>query len=198
MGPQPEIDRVVDRFSAAGYAAVAPDLFAGRGKFTCIRELMAACASGAGRPVADVLAARAWLCETAGLAEPKIGLVGFCITGGFALAIGRGWPVISANYGAIPPTELMRGIGPVIACYGGRDRMFGRYAPVLRETLQSLGVEAEVHEFPTVGHSLLTDGHHPVLSFLSRPLMHPGYGGEVAEEAWRRIFRFFDRHLEID
>jgi len=35
FGRQPEIDRVVERFADAGYAAVAPDLFHGRGVMAC-------------------------------------------------------------------------------------------------------------------------------------------------------------------
>jgi dienelactone hydrolase len=38
FGRQPEIDRVVERFANAGYAAVASDLFR-RGKFACMRDV---------------------------------------------------------------------------------------------------------------------------------------------------------------
>ncbi len=67
---------------------------------------------------------RRWLCAESGIAEPRVGLIGFCFGGGFALAAGAGFGAVSTNYGAVPPTEAMRGIGPVIACYGGRDRAF--------------------------------------------------------------------------
>lgn len=36
FGRQPEIDRVVDRFARAGYAAVSPDLFATGSRIRCI------------------------------------------------------------------------------------------------------------------------------------------------------------------
>jgi carboxymethylenebutenolidase len=89
----------------------------------------------------------------------------------------------------------MRGSAPVIACYGGRDRVFARAAAPLRRDLAVLGVESEVHVFPTVGHSFLTDGDHPKKSMLTRPLLQVRYDPAVAETAWRRIFDFFDRHL---
>jgi carboxymethylenebutenolidase len=195
MGRQPEIDRVVERFARAGYAAVAPDLFAGGFRPACIRRVLASCATGEGVPVRQALAAREWLRRGAGVAERRIGIIGFCLGGGFALAVGAGFGAVSTNYGFVPKDRVMRGIGPVIGCYGGRDRMFAREAPKLRAAAERLGVEHEVHVFPEVGHSFLTDGEHPVAQLLSRPLLQVRYDAAVAEDAWRRIFAFFDKHL---
>jgi carboxymethylenebutenolidase len=195
FGRQPEIDRVVERFGGAGYAAVAPDFFAAGSRLRCVRAVMRASATGVGWPAERARDARRWLGERGGVPEAKVGLIGFCIGGGFALGVGRGWGAVSANYGVVPPKEVMEGIGPTIACYGGRDRMFRRHDAALRRALPALAVEHEVHTFPTVGHSFLTDGHHPMAAFLSRPFLHVGYDPTVAEEAWGRIFAFLERHL---
>lgn len=195
FGRAPEIDRVVERFGRAGYAAVAPDFFSAGSRPRCVRAVMRAAATGAGWPADRARDARRWLGERAGVPEARVGLIGFCLGGGFALAVGRGWGAVSANYGMVPPRDVIEGLGPTIACYGMRDRAFRRQAEVLRRTLPALGVDHEVHTFPTVGHSFLTDGHHPVASFLSRPLLHVRYDPGVAEEAWTRIFAFLDRHL---
>ncbi len=195
LGRQPEIDRVVARLAAAGYAAVAPDLYSQGPRLACVRDLLRAAATGEGRPARAVLAARRWLCGAAGLDEQRVGLIGLCIGGGFALSVGRGWPVVSANYGAMPPAERLPGIGAAIVCYGGRDRIFARNAEPLRKLLEAAGVPSEVHVFPTVGHSFLTDGHHPVLFSLGRPILGVGYDPVVAEAAWARILDFFDHHL---
>jgi carboxymethylenebutenolidase len=194
LGRQPEIDRVVERFAAAGYAALAPDLFA-RGRFTCVRETMRALSSGDGPPVRQVLLARDHLASRAGITGDRIGIIGFCFGGGFALLAGRGFGAVSTNYGPIPSTEAMRGIGPVIACYGGRDRAFAKKGDLLRARLERLGRTPEVHVFPSVGHSFLTDGHHPVSSLLSRPVLRIGYDPSVAEEGWAKILAFFDANL---
>lgn len=195
LGRQPEIDRVARRFAAAGYAAVAPDLYSLGNRVACVADLARASATGEGRPARAVEAARDWLAARAGLERGAIGLVGVCITGGFVLAMGSGWPVVSSNYGVPPRPEKLRGIGAAIVCYGGRDRLFVRHADPLREALAAAGVPSEVHVFPTVGHSFLTDGDHPVLYAITRPLMGIRPDPAVAEEAWARILAFFDRHL---
>jgi carboxymethylenebutenolidase len=195
FGRQPDIDRVVDRFATRGYAAVAPDLFH-EGALRCIRSVFSAMRSGEEvAPVRQAQRARRWLCAQAGLRDAQVGIVGFCFGGGFALLAGAGWGAVSTNYGEVPPTERMRGIGPVIGCYGGRDLPFRNKGRVLTERLAPLGVVPEVHTFPTAGHAFLTEGDHPIATVLMGPILHPGYDPMAAPEAWRRIEAFFDRHL---
>lgn len=197
FGRQPEIDRVVERFAAAGYAAVGPDLFHAGSRLGCIRRSLATIASGEG-PVADnILAAQRWLCERTGLADARVGVIGFCIGGGLALAVGREFGVVSSNYGDLPPVEVLRGSPPVIGCYGGRDRLFRRNADRLRDRLNVIGAKHEVHTFPTAGHAFLTDGDHPIAAALSRPFMQVHYDAAVAEDAWQKIVGFFDRTLPV-
>lgn len=193
-GRQPEIDRVVQRFAGAGYAAVAPDLFA-TGRLACVWRSLSEVASGKGVDIDRIARCRRWLCAEAGLEERTVGVIGFCLGGGFALAAAPGFGVVSTNYGNVPPTSVLRGIAPVIGCYGGRDLVWGRHGARLGRRLTELGVEHEVHTFPTVGHSFLTDGHHGAAEALSRPLLRVGYDSAVAEEGWARILAFFDRHL---
>lgn len=193
FGRQPEIDRVVQRFADAGYATVAPDLLANGARLACLVRLMKAMQSGSGAPVETVRAARAWLCERTGIAADRVALIGFCLGGGFALAAGAGFAAVSTNYGEVPRTETMRGIGPVIGCYGGRDRLFN-VPDKLRARLAPLGIVPETHVFDRVGHSFLTDGHHPLALALTRFFFHAEARDPSArEEAWRKILAFFDR-----
>ncbi len=195
FGRQPEIDRVVDRFARQGYAAVAPDLWGDTPRPICIARSVAQVYRGQG-PFIDVIrGARDWLCERSGLDAARVGLIGFCMGGGFALAAGGGFGAVSTNYGAIPPDRVLASLPPTVGCYGGRDRIFGAMGPVLERRLQMLGVPVETHTFPGEGHSFLTDGDHPLGSALSRPLFHVEYHPEVAERAWRLIFEFFDKTL---
>jgi carboxymethylenebutenolidase len=194
FGMQPEIQRVVDRFAQNGYAAIAPDLFGDGVRAFCLARAFPEMQRGEGPMIDQVRAARARLVAE-GIDEQKVGLIGFCFGGGFALAAGRGWGAVSTNYGALPPDEVMRGLGPTIGCYGRNDNIFGNMAPKLERRLTSLGVEVETHTFENVGHSFLTDGHHPVAGFFARPLFSLRYDRETAEEGWKRILAFFDKHL---
>ncbi len=195
FGRQPEIDRVVERFADRGYAAVAPDLFA-HGRLACIRAVFGAMKSGdeieATRTAKRV---RAWLTARTGIEASHIGIIGFCFGGGFALLAGAGWAAVSTNYGVVPPQERLQGIGPVIGCYGGRDRSMAPSPAQLRTRLTALGVTHEVHTVADAGHSFLTDGHHPIAAALSWPLMHVKYDPACAAEGWSKIDAFFDRHL---
>ena len=197
FGRQPEVDRVVDRFARAGYAAVAPDLFA-HGRLACIRATFGAMKTGEDiAPVRAARRARTWLCERAGLAPDRVALIGFCFGGGFALLAGVGWAAVSTNYGEVPPEERLRGLGPTHGCYGGRDVLFRGKADVLRARLTRVGVEHTVRVYPEAGHAFLTDGDYPIASALSWPLMHVRYDPAVAEEGWRDILAFFDQHLGV-
>jgi carboxymethylenebutenolidase len=192
FGRQPEIDRAVERVAGAGYAVVAPDLFR-RGRFACLRDVFRAMKTGDGISVRQGRNARAWLCEQARIEPSRVGIMGFCFGGGYALAAGAGWGAVSANYGRIPSEKALQGIGPVVACYPSRDVTHRGEADKLRKRLAAVGQnDAEVHMFDA-GHSFLTDGK----ARLPHRITPMGFGEYPAarEEAWSRIFAFLDRHL---
>jgi carboxymethylenebutenolidase len=195
FGRAPEIDRVVERFAAAGYAAVAPDLFH-RGKLACLRDVfLQVQKTGDGVAVRQGRNARAWLCARTGINPSHVGLIGFSFGGGYALAAGDGWAAVSENYGHLPKEDAMRGIGPTIACYGARDRTTKRVPEQLRQRLAAIRqTDAEVHMFDA-GHSFLTDGR----LHLIHKIMPMGAGDcpEARAQGWERIFAFFDRHLGL-
>jgi len=195
MGRAPEIDAVCDRFAARGYAAVAPDLFHA-GTLPCVVSVLRAMQTGADvRAVRQARRARHWLCERLKLPSERVGLIGFCFGGGFALLAGHGFGAVSANYGSVPAANVMDGLPPVRACFGGRDRIFSGQAEVLERRLDEVGVEHDVRVYPTVGHSFLTKADRPIATALSYPLLRIRYDAEVAEDAWSSIITFFDERL---
>ncbi len=195
FGRAPEIDRVVERFASRGYAAVAPDLFF-RGKLPCIRATFKTMRSGESTwPIRQTERARSWLCKESGVPVEKVGIIGFCFGGSFALAVGKGWGAHSTNYGNPPAARVMEDIGPVIACYGGRDRSMRGVPALLKKRLGEVGVTPEVLEYPEAGHSFLTDGHRPITAALTRPYLDVRYDAAVADGAWTKIMAFFDREL---
>jgi acetyl esterase/lipase len=69
----------------------------------------------------------------------------------FALTAGRGWGAVSTNYGEVPSNAGLRGISPVIACYGGKDRT--AKPQLLKRRLADVSVSPELHVYPDAGHS---------------------------------------------
>src|SRR5262249_29946020 len=144
FGRAPEIERATKRIAEQGYAALMPDLFEKRFKPLCISQAMRELAAGRGEMIDVLRAAGDEVAKQAGTSREKTAVIGFCIGGGLALAVGNAFGAVSTNYGDIPSSDVMRGIGPTIGCYGGRDRAFRKAPNLLRERLKVLGVEPEV------------------------------------------------------
>jgi carboxymethylenebutenolidase len=202
FGDQPEMRDVCDRFAERGYTAVMPDLFSTGGpRALCMARTMIAVARGrVDRALAQIDAARRWLTEQPGVDGERLGVIGFCFGGGFALAYaGRPRPgvrAVSVNYGEAPKDACaIAGICPVIASYGARDRIVGPHAERLRRNLEALGVEHDVKVYDDAGHSFMTDGRHPIGKLVYLPL-HIGYVPDAARDAWQRVFAFFDTRLK--
>jgi carboxymethylenebutenolidase len=200
-GLEPDIVEAARRFTARGYAAIVPDLLSAGPRIACLaRAMVEARSFRPGRTSAAVDAARQWLAARDEVDASRIGIIGFCLGGGFALAYGAtsGGAVqaVSINYGDVPrERERLRGVCPVVGSFGGRDRVFRSRARPLAEHLEALGVDHDVKVYDAAGHSFMTDGHHPVASKIVAIPMRPGYVGEAAEDAWTRVFAFFDRHV---
>ncbi|MGA2469252.1 MAG: dienelactone hydrolase family protein [Solirubrobacteraceae bacterium] len=197
FGLSNDIRGQADRLAAAGYLAFAPDLYSGRG-VRCVVATMRASRSGSGPAYQDIDAARAFLAGREDCSGP-IGIIGFCMGGGFALlsAPSGGYAAASVNYGEVPDDAAGRlaGACPIVASYGGRDRRLRGSAERLDAALSELGVEHDVKEYPDAGHGFLNRlNTGPVLTPLLR-VTGMGYHHPSAEDAWRRILAFFAEHL---
>jgi carboxymethylenebutenolidase len=200
FGDQPEMRGVCEQFASRGYVAIMPNLFSGRGpRPLCVAGTMIDAARG--KVNEDIDAARSWLALQEDVDGQRIGVIGFCMGGGFALAyIAGGRPGVRAaavNYGQVPKDSAnLEGACPVVASYGGRDKMLGRtQAERLTRHLQALGIEHDVKVYDDAGHCFMTQGHHPVVQVIYLP-MRLGYVEHAAVDAWRRVFSFFDARLQ--
>ncbi|WP_308168196.1 dienelactone hydrolase family protein [Nonomuraea sp. NEAU-A123] len=199
-GVEPDMLHVIDIFAAHGYAAVLPDLYSHGTRIGCLTRAMHQFATGKpGRPAADIDATRRWLADREDVDGGRLGVIGFCMGGGFALAYAASEPpgvrAVSVNYGAVPrDQEELRAVCPVVGSYGGRDLGFVPHGSRLREHMRALGVEHDVEIYPAAGHSFMTDGHHPIAKLALFPLRH-GLVRPAADDAWQRTFAFLDKHL---
>jgi carboxymethylenebutenolidase len=197
LGLTDDIREQADRLAAGGYLAIAPSLYSGRG-LRCVVATLRASRSGEGEAYEDIEAARRWLVDRADCTG-RVGIIGFCMGGAFALlsAPKYDFSAASVNYGEVPADALDRlsGACPIVASYGRRDRTLRGRAERLRHALAELDVPHDVKEYPDAGHSFLNRINagplgQPLLQVTGFNYHHPS-----AEDAWRRILTFFDRHL---
>lgn len=200
-GLNEDIRRIALRFAEHGYTALAPDLYSvGPPKPICIRRTMRSLESGTGRVFADLEAAQRYLAGLEGVDAARLGVAGFCMGGSFAILHAVRAPVGAAAvfYGRVPRrAEEIDGICPVVAGYGGRDRMFAEQPGRLREHLEALNVSHDIEVYPDAGHSYMNQlgGPRPLRALMRRGRLALGYHRESAEDSWRRMLAFFAEHL---
>jgi carboxymethylenebutenolidase len=201
FGLDADIRRIAGRFADEGYVALAPDFLSGLGPrpFCMIRFMRALGKGTRGRPFRQLDAARGWLATREDVDTQRIGVAGFCIGGGFALLYAAGGAVatVAPFYAAVPddPERTLAGICPVVASYGGRDRVFGAHGARLDAALATLGVDHDVKTYPDAGHSFMNELGGPLGWLARRTPMHAGFHPASAEDAWARTIGFFGRHL---
>ncbi|MGY1592142.1 dienelactone hydrolase family protein [Geodermatophilus sp. SYSU D00708] len=184
-----------DRLAAAGYLAVAPDLFTAGG-LRCLKRTFGDLLRQDGPAFGDLETTRRWLADRPDCTD-RVGIVGFCMGGGFALlAATRGFDVSAPNYGLLPKDaeEVLGGACPVVASFGRRDRALRGAAERLEGVLTRHGVPHDVHEYPDAGHSFLNRHNVGPFAVLER-IAGFGYHHPSAEDAWARMLRFLDTHL---
>jgi carboxymethylenebutenolidase len=194
FGLNADIRQHADRLAAAGYAALAPDLI---GSWRCLLATFRALTRGHGKPFEDIETARTTLAGREDCTG-RVGVIGFCMGGGFALATAaRGFDAAAPNYAHLPKDldGALRGTCPVVASYGARDRMMpGGSAAKLRDALARAGVDHDVREYEDAGHSFLNRHDLGPGGALLR-VAGVGFHEPSAEDAWGRILRFFAEHL---
>lgn len=191
--------RQAERFARSGYLALMPDLFTEGGARKCLNQTFREVSAGSGRSFADIESARQLLIAREDCTG-AVGIIGFCMGGGFALAAARlGFGAASANYGRLPKQldDSLVGACPIVGSYGGTDGSLKGAAQKLEDSLTRLGVDHDVKEYPNAGHSFLNDAETgpPALRFLFKRFLGAGPNPEAAADAWLRIDAFFAQHL---
>lgn len=196
FGLNDDIRRIADRFAANGYFAVAPELMPD-GRVRGVARSFRQVSRGEGPMVDRGRAALRRVADHPDVDADRVGVTGFCMGGGFAFLLGTddAASATAPNYGAIPDDDTLRELCPVVASYGGEDRLSDG-VDRLEATLTDAGIDHDVKVYPGVGHSFMNRADlNPAFALFGSTVMSAGYDEAAAEDAWSRILGFFDDHL---
>ncbi len=182
------IKKLCDRFAAAGFSALAPDMYHGQiasepdGAGKLFMALNIAQAEKDLRGAATYLLARS--------STAKIGAVGFCMGGQLALFAATLNPSVGAcvNFYGIHPNvkpDYAKLSGPVLGLFAEKDGFVNPdVARGVDAAIKKAGKQSEIHIYPGVDHAFFNDERADV------------YDKAAAEDAWKRTLEFFRKHLK--
>jgi len=188
-GLVPHIKDVADRFAAAGFVALAPDLYHGdvaRSPDEAGKMMMALNIAQTER---DLRGAVQHLLDHEATEGDRVGTVGFCMGGQLSLYAASKNERIGACvvfYGIHPKVEPdfdnLR--APVLGLFAEKDSFVTpEVVHKLEEKLREHGKEVETHIYPGTDHAFFND---------TRPEV---YSPQNAETAWRRTVDFLHAKL---
>lgn len=180
-GLNDHIKDVTDRFAAAGFVALAPDLYHGSVVDEPDEAGKAMMALNLGQAAKDLSGAVNLVQEKSG--SEKIGVTGFCMGGGLTLTLAAQRPdavaVAVPWYGVIPwenaQPDWSEVHGTIVAHIAENDGFFGPEAAAeLEAKLSELGKDATFHIYANGEHAFFND---------TRPDV---YDADHSAVAWQR------------
>mgnify|MGYP001182306814 FL=1 len=203
LGMSNDVRIQADWLAREGYLVAAPDLFNGRTFLGCLRGIMRDYLRGEGALFDKMEITRQWLINHE-QSTGKVGLIGFCFGGGFALMLAPkgGYDVASVNYGTLPKDydDYLSQSCPIVASYGASDRTLRGVASKLETTLTKAGIDHDVKEYPNTNHAFMNDHSQDPFPFIMRvmlPLMGDGKNDPNSIiDARARVIAFFEKQLK--
>jgi carboxymethylenebutenolidase len=200
LGMSTDVRNQADWLASEGYLAAAPNLYYWGRRISC---LISTVRLGA-RPLSELDATRRWLADHE-RCTGKVGVIGFCMGGDFALMMAprHGFSAASVNYGGATDAleRALPAVCPIVGSYGAKDRWPGmrRVPDRLESMLTTAGVEHDIKVYPDAGHGFLNDhepAELPVWVKAIAKLAAASYHEPSARDARRRILDFFDVYLK--
>lgn len=188
-GLVPHIKEVADRFAAAGYVALAPDLYEGETATSpdeAGRRLMAL---NIEQTAQKLQTAADYLLNLDAVTSNKLGVVGFCMGGQLALlaaTVSQSIGAVVDFYGIHPNVhpDFSKLAAPVLGIFGENDTSVPpATVKQLESQIQQAGGAIETHIYPNTSHAFFNN---------TRPEV---YNAEAAADAWNKTLNFFQTHL---
>lgn len=179
-----------DRFAKEGYVALAPDLYRGKVATTPdeAHELMRGVPED--RAMADLKGAFNYLAARKDVDPKRIGIIGWCMGGGYALDLALAEPRAAAlviNYGHLmtSPQSIASIHPPILGNFGALDRGIPpKDVEAFEQALASAKKSSDIKIYAKSGHAFMN------------PNNKGGYVKEDADDAWKRIDAFFAKTLK--
>jgi carboxymethylenebutenolidase len=178
------------KFADQGYIALAIDLY--RGKVATTPDMAHEIMRGVpeDRAKRDLHSAFVFLESQPDVKKSRIGAIGWCMGGGYALDVALQEPTLAAdviNYGhlATDPDALKKINAPILGLFGGQDHgitpddvhKFGA-------ALDKIGKKVDITIYPDAGHAF------------ENPNNKEGYRPGDAADAWKRTTEFLAQNLK--
>jgi carboxymethylenebutenolidase len=179
---------VTERFARAGYVTLAVDLFAGGNRALCMVRVMGEALI---RPLKNaglrsLRIAVDYLQSLPDVDEARVGVIGFCMGGGFALALACVEDDIRAAasfYGGNPrPLSAVAQACPIVGSYPAKDPFTRGGAVKLAAALRRYDVPHNIKIYAGAQHSFFNDRWRT-------------YNARAAQDSWDRTLTFFQQHL---
>ncbi|MBI3989360.1 MAG: dienelactone hydrolase family protein [candidate division NC10 bacterium] len=192
-GLNDHIKDIARRLAQEGYIALAPDLYSSLGHQVTTDpnqagQLMRSLRQEDG--LKDLNAAVRHLKAIEGVEKERIGVIGFCMGGTYALLLpchNKDIKAAAPFYGQIPsPDDPLKNLAcPVLYLYGEEDGWITMQdVNRLREALKRYHKSGEVVTYLGCPHAFFNDTRKDV------------YREREARDAWGKVLRFFEQHLK--
>jgi carboxymethylenebutenolidase len=187
FGLNDNIRQISWEFAEQGYAALAVDLFSNRNRALCMVQIFHGMLI---RPLnnsmlADLNSAFDFLKQVQGVDANRIGAVGFCMGGAYALQMAitaKGMKAASVFYGANPkPLDAVAQACPIMGSYPDKD-FTTKAAHELEASLVNYDIPHDIKIYENTQHSFYSQQRTP-------------FEVEASKDAWQRMLKFFGEHL---
>lgn len=173
------------KLSDLGYVTLAIDLYRGRVATTpdVAHEIMRGLPED--RAKRDLHAAFDYLASQPNVKKDRIGAIGWCMGGGFALDVALQEPTLRAvviNYGHLATdTDSLKALNAsVLGLFGGQDRgITPDDVHKFEKSMNDLGKPVDVTIYSDAGHGF------------ENPVNKDGYRPDDTADAWKRTVKFF-------
>lgn len=173
-----------------GYEALAIDLYRGKVATTpeTAHELMRGVPDDRARR--DLHAAFEFLESQPNVNKKRIGAIGWCMGGGYALDVALDEPSLAAdviNYGHLvtDPVEIKKINAPILGLFGAQDQgITPDDVHKFEAAMKQQGKKIEIKIYEDAGHAF------------ENPSNKTGYRAADAADAWQRTVNFFAENLK--